>query len=103
LRGTKGWNDAVVAGAQTYRNNVQLFADRFWSADWPGAARPRVFYDPRSLQQGGPMGVLHANAVVVDDEIVFVTSCLSLRQTLQKPRSIGTLRLGCSFAIEQRR
>ena len=36
---------------------VRRFADRFWEQDWPGAARPRVFYDPRSLDSDG---VLHA-------------------------------------------
>jgi phosphatidylserine/phosphatidylglycerophosphate/cardiolipin synthase-like enzyme len=33
-----------------------------------------VYYDPRSLDLDGPTGVLHAKAVVADDEVVFVTS-----------------------------
>ena len=53
---------------------VRRFGDRFWEKEWPGAARPRVFYDPRSLDPADGAGVLHAKAVVVDDEAVFVTS-----------------------------
>src|SRR5262249_32708978 len=53
---------------------VRRFADRFWTAEWPGAVRPNVFYDPRALDLDAPGGVLHAKAVVADDEAVFITS-----------------------------
>ena len=53
---------------------VRRFADHFWKTDWPGSSRPNVFYDPRALDPEGPGGVLHAKAVVADDEAVFVTS-----------------------------
>ena len=53
---------------------LRRFADRFWNADWPGAARPAVYYDPRALDPGGPSGVLHAKAVVADEDAVFITS-----------------------------
>lgn len=53
---------------------VRQFADRFWQKDWPGERRPQVFYDPRSLEPEGEGGVLHAKAVVADEETVFVTS-----------------------------
>ena len=53
---------------------VVRFAERFWKTDWPGTSVPRVFYDPRALEPDGPAGVLHAKAVVADDEAVFVTS-----------------------------
>ena len=53
---------------------VRRFADHFWITDWPGSARPTVYYDPRALDLEGPGGVLHAKAVVADDEIAFVTS-----------------------------
>jgi len=33
-----------------------------------------VSFVPRALESEGPVGVLHAKAVVVDDEAVFVTS-----------------------------
>ena len=53
---------------------VRRFADAFWGMDWPGSARPMVYYDARSLVLGGPAAVLHAKAVVADGEAVFVTS-----------------------------
>ena len=53
---------------------VRRFADGFWGMDWPGSARPMVYYDARSLVLGGPAAVLHAKAVVADGEAVFVTS-----------------------------
>ena len=37
---------------------VRKFADRFWQADWPGSSRPRVFFDPRSLELEGLSSVL---------------------------------------------
>ncbi len=49
---------------------VRRFADRFWKFDWPGSSRPLVFYDPRALDLEAPSGVLHAKAVVTDDEVV---------------------------------
>lgn len=53
---------------------VRKFASRFWTVDWPGSSRPAVYYDPRALELDGPGGVLHAKALVVDEEVVFVTS-----------------------------
>ena len=53
---------------------VRRFADGFWGEDWPGTARPKVYYDPRSVERGSPAGVLHAKAVVADEESVFITS-----------------------------
>ena len=53
---------------------VRRFADQFWTRDWPGTARPAVYYDPRALDDNGPGGVLHAKAVVADGERLFVTS-----------------------------
>lgn len=70
---------------------VRRFADRFWSADWPGAARPRVFYDPRALDPDAPGGVLHAKAVVADDEAVFVTSANLTEAALERNIELGLL------------
>ena len=53
---------------------VRRFADEFWGEEWPGVTRPKVYYDPRSLESTGPAGVLHAKAVVADEESVFITS-----------------------------
>ena len=53
---------------------VRRFADEFWHREWPGAVRPKVYYDPRSVEMNGSEGVLHAKAVVADEESVFITS-----------------------------
>lgn len=53
---------------------VRRFAERFWSVEWPGSRRPAVYFDPRALEPSGPTGVLHAKAVVADEETVFITS-----------------------------
>ena len=70
---------------------VRRFADRFWTEEWPGSARPRVFYDPRSLDPEGGAGVLHAKAVVVDDQAVFVTSANLTEAALDRNIEIGLL------------
>jgi phosphatidylserine/phosphatidylglycerophosphate/cardiolipin synthase-like enzyme len=70
---------------------VRRFADRFWKTDWPGAARPRVFFDPRALDPEGPAGVLHAKAVVADDEAVFLTSANLTEAALDRNIEMGLL------------
>jgi phosphatidylserine/phosphatidylglycerophosphate/cardiolipin synthase-like enzyme len=70
---------------------VRKFADRFWGMDWPGSSRPAVYYDPRSLDLDGPAGVLHAKAVVADDEAVFVTSANLTEAALDRNIEVGLL------------
>lgn len=70
---------------------VVRFAERFWKTDWPGSSRPRVYYDPRSLEPDGPAGVLHAKAVVVDEDKVFVTSANFTEAALDRNIEIGLL------------
>ena len=70
---------------------VRKFADRFWNSDWPGASRPSVFYDPRALDLDGPAGVLHAKAVVADEEAVFVTSANLTEAALDRNFELGIL------------
>jgi phosphatidylserine/phosphatidylglycerophosphate/cardiolipin synthase-like enzyme len=70
---------------------VRRFADRFWKTDWPGASRPRVFFDPRALDLEGPTGVLHAKAVVADDEAVFLTSANLTEAALDRNIEMGLL------------
>ena len=70
---------------------VRRFADRFWTSDWPGEARPRVYYDPRSLDLDGPAGVLHAKAVVADGEAVFTTSANLTDAALDRNVELGVL------------
>ncbi len=69
---------------------VLRFADRFWKKDWPGSTRPRVFYDPRSVDPDVP-GVLHAKAVVADDKRVFVTSANFTAAALDHNIELGFL------------
>ena len=70
---------------------VRRFADRFWKTDWPGTSRPAVFYDPRALDPSQPGGVLHAKAVVADDETVFVTSANLTEAALDRNIEVGLL------------
>jgi phosphatidylserine/phosphatidylglycerophosphate/cardiolipin synthase-like enzyme len=70
---------------------VRSFADRFWRAEWPGSARPRIFYDPRALEPEAPGGVLHAKAVVADDEAVFVTSANLTEAAMERNIELGLL------------
>ena len=70
---------------------VRRFADRFWGTDWPGATRPAVYYDPRSLEPEGPTGVLHAKALVVDDESVFITSANLTEAAFDRNIELGLL------------
>lgn len=70
---------------------VRRFADRFWSTDWPGSVRPRVYFDPRSLEPNGPAGVLHAKAVVADDSTVFVTSANLTEAAFDRNIELGLL------------
>ncbi len=70
---------------------IRRFADRLWSTEWPGGARPRVFYDPRALEPDAPAGVLHAKAVVADEEAVFVTSANLTEAALERNIELGLL------------
>jgi phosphatidylserine/phosphatidylglycerophosphate/cardiolipin synthase-like enzyme len=70
---------------------VRRFADRFWSTDWPGSSRPNVYYDPRALELDGPTGVLHAKAIVKDDEVVLVTSANLTEAALDRNIELGLL------------
>lgn len=70
---------------------VRTFADRFWNVEWPGNARPRVFYDPRALELKRPGGVLHAKAIVADEEDVFVTSANLTEAAFDRNIELGLL------------
>jgi phosphatidylserine/phosphatidylglycerophosphate/cardiolipin synthase-like enzyme len=68
---------------------VRRFADRFWGQEWPGASRPRVYYDARALEPDAPGGVLHAKAVVADEEAVFITSANLTEAALERNIELG--------------
>ena len=70
---------------------VRRYADHFWGKAWPGKTRPRVYYDPRSVADDGPGGVLHAKAVVADDEAVFITSANLTEAAFDRNIELGLL------------
>jgi phosphatidylserine/phosphatidylglycerophosphate/cardiolipin synthase-like enzyme len=70
---------------------VRRFAERLWKIEWPGRSRPHVFYDPRALDLDAPGGVLHAKAVVADDEAVFITSANLTEAALDRNIELGLL------------
>jgi len=70
---------------------VRRFVERLWRTEWPGRSRPRVFYDPRALDPEGGGGVLHAKAVVVDDEAVFITSANLTEAAQERNVELGIL------------
>ena len=78
---------------------VRRFADRFWKTEWPGSSHPSVFYDPRALDLEGPGGVLHAKAIVADDESVFVTSANLTEAALDRNIELGVLVRDRAFAL----
>jgi phosphatidylserine/phosphatidylglycerophosphate/cardiolipin synthase-like enzyme len=78
---------------------VRRFADHFWQIDWPGSSRPNVFYDPRALVSEGPGGILHAKAVVADDEAVFITSANLTEAALDRNIELGVLIRDRAFAL----
>jgi len=80
------WGDTTEAD-----HLVRKYADRFWGKAWPGARRPLVFFDPRSLGIDGASGVLHAKAVVTDDESVFITSANLTEAAQERNIEIGLL------------
>jgi phosphatidylserine/phosphatidylglycerophosphate/cardiolipin synthase-like enzyme len=99
---------ALERGAQITRRRgdttsadqlVRAFADRLWRTDWPGEAKPRVFFDPRALDADGPAGVLHAKAVVTDDESVLVTSANLTEAAFDRNIEMGMLYRDRAFAL----
>ena len=80
------WGDRREASAI-----VRAFAERFWGEDWPGERRPRVYYDPRALEPDGPGGVLHAKALVVDEQALLVTSANLTEAAYERNIELGLL------------
>lgn len=70
---------------------VRRFADNFWKVEWPGTARPAVYYDPRALEPDGGGGVLHAKALVADEEAVLVTSANLTEAAFDRNIELGLL------------
>ena len=82
----RGWGDTTPA------EELALdFANKLWSKGWPGERRPDVFYDPRSLKGDSETAVLHAKAVVADDEVAFVTSANLTEKAFDDNIEVGML------------
>ncbi|MBF6621528.1 MAG: hypothetical protein ITG02_15025 [Patulibacter sp.] len=69
---------------------ASAFASTLWG-HWPGDRHPDVFYDPRALKDGPEKAVLHAKAVVADDEIAFVTSANLTEKAFDENIEVGLL------------
>lgn len=84
---------------------VSAFAETFWTKAWPGTRRPRVYYDPRSVERDNPgtesstRAVLHAKAVVVDDEALFITSANLTEAASERNIEMGVLLRDRSMAL----
>jgi phosphatidylserine/phosphatidylglycerophosphate/cardiolipin synthase-like enzyme len=70
---------------------VRRFAERLWKKDWPGDRQPEVFYDPRSVELERREGVLHAKAIVADDEALFVTSANLTEAAFDRNIEVGVV------------
>lgn len=70
---------------------VSRFAQRFKATQWPSGCRlPEVYYDPRSVADGGPVrSSLHAKCIVVDAEQVFVSSANFTQAAQQRNIEVG--------------
>lgn len=89
------WGDTTASDVL-----VRAFAVDFWRKAWPGTRRPRVYYDPRSLSlDASERAVLHAKAVVVDDERLFITSANLTAVAGERNIEIGVLLRDRSMAL----
>ena len=68
---------------------VSVFSERFWKRDWPGKRRPRVYFDPRGLEEDTTKSVLHAKALVQDERCVLVTSANFTEAALDRNIELG--------------
>ena len=68
-------------------------------ATWGGDVRPAVYYDPRSLDLERASGVLHAKAVVIDNQSVFVTSANLTEAALDRNFELGFLVRDSALAL----
>lgn len=66
------------------------FAAALWKY-WPGQRQPSVFYDPRALKDGSEKAVLHAKAVVADDQVAFITSANLTEKAFDENIEVGLL------------
>jgi hypothetical protein len=70
-----------------------------WEKNWPGVRRPDVYYFPESLvEDRSQTAVLHAKAIVRDEEEVLVTSANFTDAALSRNIELGVLLHDAPFA-----
>jgi len=77
---------------------AKAFSERLWRHDWPGERRPAVFYDPRALDPGVPGAVLHAKAVIADEQVALVTSANLTEAAFERNIEAGVLSRDAALA-----
>jgi phosphatidylserine/phosphatidylglycerophosphate/cardiolipin synthase-like enzyme len=78
---------------------VRQFGERFVRKEWPGRRLPKVYYDPRSLEEDyAKRASLHAKCVVVDREQAFVSSANFTEAAHTKNIEVGVHLRSSSFA-----
>jgi phosphatidylserine/phosphatidylglycerophosphate/cardiolipin synthase-like enzyme len=75
---------------------VRRFAERFRTTQWPSGRRyPEVFFDPRALEMDlHKRACLHAKCIVVDRNVVFVSSANFTEAAQERNLEVG-LRIDC--------
>lgn len=72
-------------------------------ANWPGARRPEVYYDPRGISMDpDSRASWHAKCVVVDDEVAFITSANFTDWAQERNVEAGALISSRTFAMQLR-
>jgi phosphatidylserine/phosphatidylglycerophosphate/cardiolipin synthase-like enzyme len=71
---------------------VREFAERFARQEWPGRLLPKLYYDPRSLEnESTKRASLHAKCIVVDKLEAFVSSANFTEAAQTKNIEVGVL------------
>ena len=84
--------DAGTGGDTSAADAIAIRLATEFKKSWPGTRRPDGYYDPRSVDTGdAPGAVLHAKAVVHDNEQVFVTSAKLTPKALERNIEAGLL------------
>jgi phosphatidylserine/phosphatidylglycerophosphate/cardiolipin synthase-like enzyme len=74
-----------------------------WTAKWPGARRPEIYYDPRGVSlDANVRASWHAKCVLVDDEVAFVTSANFTEWAQERNVEAGALIRSRHFAGQLR-
>lgn len=82
---------------------LQKFSKIFRDEIWPGSRYPELFYDPRSLFiDGENRACLHAKCIVVDDELVFITSANFTEAAQERNLEAGILLTNPQLAVQLR-